>query len=110
MHRVRCEVLLYAHSRPDFADYHDLDAHHVVDPATWAFQVAARSHQPLQVQDVARAVVIQFAANRDAMVDSQDEVLPNVGQGVSPVDLQSLVAVQSEVAQDAALFSVPALA
>ena len=76
------------------------------------------------VRDVARGVVIQCAAtrcaatqsdryavdqcvaDRDAMVDSQDEVLPNDGQGVSPVDLLSLVAVQSEGAQDAALFSV----
>ena len=76
------------------------------------------------VRDVARGVVIQCAAiqcaatqcvryavdqcvaDLGAMVDSQDEVLPNDGQGVYPVDLQSLVAVQSEVAQDAALFSV----
>jgi len=81
------------------------------------------------VRDVARGVVIQCAAtqcvviqcaatqcvryavgqcvaDRDARVDSQDEVLPNDGQGVSLVDLLSLVAVQSEGAQDAALFSV----
>ena len=65
------------------------------------------------VQDVARGAVIPFAVdqcveNQGAMVDSQDGVLPNDGRGVSPVDRLSLVAVQSEVAQDAALFSVQA--
>jgi phage baseplate assembly protein W len=68
------------------------------------------------VQDVARDVVIQcvryavdqLVADLDALVDSQDVVLPNDGQGASPVDLLSQVAVQSEVAPDAALFSVPA--
>ena len=54
----------------------------------------------------AQSAVDQCAAHRGAMVDSQDEVLPNDGQGVSLVDLRSLGAVQSEVAQDAALFSV----
>ena len=54
-----------------------------------------------------RSAVDQCVANRDAMVDSE-EVLPNGGQGVSRVDLLNLVAVQIEVAQDAALFSVPA--
>jgi len=69
------------------------------------------------VQDDARVVVIQSAVTRyavdqrvvdpDALVDSQDEVLPNVGQAVSPVDLLSQAAVQSEVASVAALLPVP---
>ena len=74
------------------------------------------------VQGVARGVVIQSAvtlyvrhavnqcvANLDALFDSQDEVLPNDGQGVSPVDLLSLDAVQRAVAPDAAPFLAPAL-
>ena len=79
------------------------------------------------VQDVARGVVLrsavtqsvryavdqravdQCAAYPNAMVDSRDEVLPNDGQGVSPVDLLSLAVVQSADARDASLFSVPAL-
>jgi len=69
------------------------------------------------VQDDARVVVIQSAVTRyavdqrvvdpDALVDSQDEVLPNVGQAVSLVDLLSQAAVQSEVASVAALLPVP---
>jgi hypothetical protein len=69
------------------------------------------------VQDDARVVVIQSAVTRyavdqravdpDALVDSQDEVLPNDGQAVSPVDLLSQAAVQSEVASVAALLPVP---
>ena len=43
----------------------------------------------------------------DALVDSQDEVLPNDGLVVSPVDLLSQAAVQSEVASCAALLPVP---
>jgi len=69
------------------------------------------------VQDDARVVVIQSAVTRyaldqrvvdpDALVDSQDEVLPNVGQAVSLVDLLSQAAVQREVASVAALLPVP---
>jgi hypothetical protein len=69
------------------------------------------------VQDDARVVVIQSAVTRyavdqrvvdpDALVDSQDEVLPNAGQAVSLVDLLSQAAVQSEVASVAALLPVP---
>ena len=75
------------------------------------------------VRDVVRRVVIPCAVTRsgryavdqrvadpDVMVGSQDEVLPNDGQGVSPVDLLNLFSVQSEGAPDAALFSVPARA
>lgn len=54
-----------------------------------------------------RYAVDQRVVDRDALVDFQAEVLPNVGQGVSPVDLLSQAAVQSEVASDAAPFSVP---
>lgn len=74
------------------------------------------------VQDVARDVAFPCAASLyvryagdqcvvdlDAMVDFQDEVLPNDGRGVSPVDLLSLSAVQSAVSPVAALFSVRAL-
>ena len=65
------------------------------------------------VQDVARGAVIPFAVDRcvvdlAAMVDSQDEDLPSDARGVSPVDLLSLVAVQSEDAPDVALLSVQA--
>ena len=61
-----------------------------------------------------RCVVTRFAVARcvvdlAAMVDSQYAVLPNDARDVSSVDLLSLDAVQSEVAQDAALFvAVPA--
>jgi hypothetical protein len=86
---------------------------------------AVLSVVPNAVQDDARVVVIQSAViqssaslcvhyavdqrvvDPDALVDSQDEVLPNVGQAVSPVDLLSQAAVQSEVASVAALLSVP---
>jgi len=51
--------------------------------------------------------VDQRVVDPDALVDSQDEVLPNDGLVVSPVDLLSQAAVQSEVASCAALLPVP---
>ena len=62
---------------------------------------------PFAVTRSDRYAVDQRVVDPDALVDSQDEVLPNVGQGVSPVDLLSQAAVQSEVASNAALISVP---
>ena len=53
LHPERSAVLSVHHLR-DYADCHDLGVHHChheVDPATTAFQDAARSHQALQVPD-----------------------------------------------------------
>ena len=68
------------------------------------------------VQDFAQCVATPFAVTRfavdrcvlalSAMAGSQDEVRPDDGQGVSPVDLLSRAAVQIEVARDAFRFSV----
>jgi len=87
----------------------------VVAPSV-ALNVATPNVVLSVAQDVARDGVIpcavspcavdQCVENQGAMVDSQDEDLPSDAQGVWPVDLLSLVAVQSEVAPDAALFSV----
>jgi len=96
----------------------------VTQAATGDFPIEAVLNEAIQnvVQDVARDVVIQCAvtlfvrhvgdqcvADLDALVDSQDEDLPNDGQDVSPVGRLSPAAVQRADARDASLFSVPAL-
>ena len=50
LHQERSAVW-YVHRLPDSAGYHDWDAHHAVDPATPAFQDAARLHSALRVPD-----------------------------------------------------------